>query len=131
MIAEAGTAGLSIRAARASATTTLRNVFFMGATSSRDGWQSHVKTVPGSRQYAPLCQSGRTSPRRCQTVTRGTLGLGVLLLLELQRDVDELVLLAADQAAPTGLEQDLRATDTVALGLPVGVLEEGRVDAGV
>ena len=39
-----------------------------------------------------------------------------LLALDLQRDVDQLVLLAADQLALAGPEQDLGAGDAVAVG---------------
>ncbi len=53
------------------------------------------------------------------------------LRLQHQRDVDQLVLLAADQVPPAGLEQDLGAGDAVPLGGVAGVLEERAVDAGV
>src|SRR3546814_4429845 len=60
-----------------------------------------------------------------------TSAVGVLLGLQLQRDVDELVLLATDQLALPGLEQDLRAGDAVAFCRVPGVLEERAVDAGI
>src|SRR5690606_22709561 len=56
---------------------------------------------------------------------------GLLLPLQLQRDVDELVLLPADELALPGAHQHLRGRDAVALGLPLGVLEEAGVDARV
>src|ERR1700722_13392702 len=55
----------------------------------------------------------------------------VSLALDLQRDVDELVFLTADQLALTGPVQQLVSRDAVALALTDGVLEEARVDAGV
>src|SRR3954454_11780371 len=54
-----------------------------------------------------------------------------VLLCESDSDVDELVFLAADELAPAGFDEDLRARDAVAPGLGVRVLEEGGVHAGV
>ena len=65
----------------------------------------------------------------CQRrLTRGG-GTAFLLALDLQRDVDELVFLAADELALTGPVQQLVRRDAVALGLADGVLEEAGVDA--
>src|SRR5699024_12722023 len=58
-------------------------------------------------------------------------GRALLLLLDLQRDVDELVLLAADEATFARADEDLRRRHAVALGVALGVLEERRVATGV
>src|ERR1700722_7508227 len=55
----------------------------------------------------------------------------VAFALDLQRDVDELVFLAANQLALTGPVQQLVRRDAVPLALPDGVLEEAGVDAGI
>ena len=54
-----------------------------------------------------------------------------LLALDLQRDVDELVFLAADEFALAGPVQQLVGRDVVALSLANGVLEEAGVHPGV
>src|SRR6188768_3872781 len=54
----------------------------------------------------------------------------VTLLRELQRDVDQHVLLAADVAGLTRALEDLVGRHVVALGRVLGVQQERRVDAG-
>src|SRR6476659_5409700 len=70
------------------------------------------------RNYWTSARSGSVAP------PLGVRGLLVGLRLEHQRDVDQLVLLAADQLATPGLEQDLRARDAVPLRGVARVLEE-------
>src|ERR1700759_5659875 len=72
-------------------------------------------------------RSGYAQPVRSPRLFCGAF----LLPLDLQRDVDELVFLTADQLALTGPVQQLVGRNAVALGLPDGVLEEAGVDAGV
>jgi hypothetical protein len=50
---------------------------------------------------------------------------------QLERDVEDHVLLAADDLAPSQLEQDVADVDTEALRRPLGVQQERAVDAGV
>src|ERR1700678_4112350 len=54
-----------------------------------------------------------------------------LLFGEADRDLDELVFLAADELAAARLDEDRGAGHAVLPGLDVGMLEEARVDAGV
>src|SRR5699024_9763619 len=61
----------------------------------------------------------------------GAGGRAPLLLLDLQRDVDELVLLAAAEATFARADGDLGRRHAVALGVALGVLEERRVATGV
>ena len=63
-----------------------------------------------------MCPVGPTSNFERRQAVRLLRWCGLLLALELQRDVDELVLLAADQLALAGPMQDLGAGDAVALG---------------
>ncbi len=71
-----------------------------------------------ARRVATLAPC-RESPRSC------------FLPAQLERDVDQLVLLPADELALPGPDEDLRAGHAVALGLRVRVLEEAGVDARV
>jgi hypothetical protein len=48
-----------------------------------------------------------------------------------QRDVDDHVLLAADEAAAAGLDEDLTGVEAVVAGGPFGVPQEARTDPGV
>src|SRR3972149_1014718 len=57
---------------------------------------------------------------------------GLLLApAQLHRDLDQRVLLAADELAPAALEQDLSRVDAEAFGGALGVQQEARVDAGI
>jgi hypothetical protein len=50
---------------------------------------------------------------------------------EVEGDVDDEVFLSADQAAASGLEEQGAHVDPVLLGCPLGVPQEGGVDACV
>ena len=53
------------------------------------------------------------------------------MLGQVEGDVDDHVLLAADEPAPTALEQDVADVDAVASDGDLGVAQEAGVDAGV
>ena len=59
----------------------------------------------------------------------GVLGGAALRGREVEGDVDDHVLLAADELAPADLEQDRAHVDAVALRRGLGVAQEARVDA--
>ena len=61
----------------------------------------------------------------------GVLPARGLFALDLQRDVDELVFLPADEFALASSVQQLVGRDVVALSLANGVLEEAGIDPGV
>src|SRR5262249_30442629 len=88
------------------------------------GWKGPLRPLSLSGFGVPV------APAVVETPKPGRERLGGLAL-ELESDVDELVLLAADELAPPRANQDLRAGDVVALGLPVRVLEEARVHARI
>ena len=57
--------------------------------------------------------------------------LGFALAQDVERDVDDHVLLAAHHAALPELRQDVARIDAVDLGRVLGVAQEARIDAGV
>src|SRR5699024_7546046 len=71
------------------------------------------------------------APHRFRCSSGGPRLRGLRICGELNGDVEDLILLTADEITPSAFEEDVGTRDAVALPRPVGVLQEAGVHTGV